>query len=293
VRKKCLRPLTAVAWMLVACASARAQAANGELRGEIKAEPGLTAWYRVTIDDPGRGATGKRAEMSADGSFVFRNLPYGSYYLRVATPDDQVIQQQVVIVGVATPRVIVQLQQAAQERPTGQVVSVQALRHPPSKKAFRAMAEAQKLSESGEYAEAAVQLELAIRESPWFAEAHTNLAAQRIRLRQNEEGLREANLAMSIAGPNARDLVNAAVAQDALQESGEAIALARRALQLEPASAKAHLLLGRLLAARRETLEEALLHLDRAAAETPVAKALAQRIRAWVSANRLGAANGF
>ena len=55
-----------------------------------------------------------------------------------------------------------------------------------------------------------------VKLSPEFAEAHTNLAAQYLRLGQYEQARGQSTLAMEIAGRNTRDLTNLATAVLAL-----------------------------------------------------------------------------
>jgi tetratricopeptide (TPR) repeat protein len=67
-------------------------------------------------------------------------------------------------------------------RPISGTISVRELQHPPSRKAYNAIVQAQKFSEAGDFAKAAGWLEKAIALSPDFADGHTNLGAQYIRL---------------------------------------------------------------------------------------------------------------
>jgi len=76
-------------------------------------------------------------------------------------------------------------------------------------------------------------LEKAIKLSPDFAEAHTNLAAQYMRLSEFEKAYEQARIGLEIAGPNIRDLTNLAAAEWALGRSIEALDHARAALHLD------------------------------------------------------------
>ena len=131
--------------------------------------------------------------------------------------------------------------------------------------------EAQKLSKAGRYQDAAIALEKAIKVSPTFAEAHTNLAVQYLRLGQLEKAREQAGLGMEIAGPNIRDLTNLAVAEWSLGRKTEALQFARAALRLDQRALGAHYVVGSLLVLNPNTLLEGLHHLELAAEKLPSA----------------------
>ena len=92
-------------------------------------------------------------------------------------------------------------------------ISLTQLRHPPSRKAFQAVASAQRFSQSGQTEKAVEELEKAIRISPEYADAYNNLAVQHMRMGRFEEAAGELTHAISIAGPNPMALSNLAYAQ--------------------------------------------------------------------------------
>jgi tetratricopeptide (TPR) repeat protein len=158
------------------------------------------------------------------------------------------------------------------ERPPSGPVSVTQLQHPPARKAFGAFMAAQRFSEAGQFEKAAAELEKAIRISPEYAEAYTNLAAQHARMGRYAEAIGDATRAMQLTKPNAIDLSNLAYAQYMLKRYGEAVESARTAVRLDPASDKAQYLLGTLLVMRRSTLREGVAHLQRALPSIPAAR---------------------
>ena len=85
---------------------------------------------------------------------------------------------------------------------------------------MHAFESALRLSSAGKYDDAASELEKAIRISPEFAEAHTNLAAQYFRMGRFEESMAESARAIQIGGPDPRNLCNLATAQARLQSIG-------------------------------------------------------------------------
>jgi tetratricopeptide (TPR) repeat protein len=278
VSNRYLRLLAAIGWLLLASVGGHAQG-NSTVKGEVSGiNPGSA--LSVTLEDWSRGGGWAfNSDASLSGGFEFRDVPYGSYRLKVRNGAGEVVKEEFVTVGSMTPPVSIRLPERRVARPTATRVSVTQLQHPPSRKAEKAALEARRLSASAHYAQAAEKLREAIADSPKFAEAHSNLAAQLMRQGHYEEGLRESARAMEIAGPTAVDLTNTAFALAGLGRTWEAEQSARAALRLDGGYNRAHLVLGQMLAARLESLAEALLHLDRAAEEFASAAALATHIR--------------
>jgi tetratricopeptide (TPR) repeat protein len=153
-------------------------------------------------------------------------------------------------------------------------ISVSQLRQPIQKSALRSFRASQKLFERGDYERAVHELKNAIAASPGYAEAYSSLAAVHIKMRLNGQALTEIAKALSIAGPNARDLSNMALAYFSLERYGDSADAARWALRLEPNYDPAHYVLGATLAKDRRTMPESLPHLERAARTLPSAKAV-------------------
>jgi tetratricopeptide (TPR) repeat protein len=145
------------------------------------------------------------------------------------------------------------------------------LLHRPSKAAIKAFTESQKYSEAGHYQDAASALERAIRLSPDFAEAHTNLAAQYLRLGQFEQSRDQSKLGMEIAGPNMHDLTNLATAEWALGRAADALGYAQAAIRLDQRAMGAHYIAGSLLILNPDTIREGIHHLEIAAEKFPTA----------------------
>ena len=131
---------------------------------------------------------------------------------------------------------------------------------------------AQKYSESKQPAKAVKELEKAVRISPEFAEAHTNLAANYLRLGHFEEAVKESNRAMEIASETVPNLCNRALAEWGLQRYEDAMRSAERALQLDGSARTAHFVLGSLLARDPKTRQEGIQHLERIASVNAAAK---------------------
>jgi protein O-GlcNAc transferase len=138
---------------------------------------------------------------------------------------------------------------------------------------------ARKLSDAGDYEKAAGQLEKAIRLSPGYADAWTNLGTLHIFLKRYEQALRELTHAGEISAPTAIILCNMAYADYALHRHAEGTRSAREALKLDPSYIQAHYLLGAFLVHDRCTLAEGIQHLEAAADAMPAARAELERAR--------------
>jgi tetratricopeptide (TPR) repeat protein len=287
VRNKCVRPCAVIGFLLLASVGGHAQK-NSTVRGELSGSYSGSEFY-VTLDEPApsRGWKGS-AEPSLGGRFEFQGVPYGAYRLRVVNGSGDIVREEFVTVTAGTSELNIWMPEARVERPAAGRVSMTQLRNPPTKKAVKAALEAERLSRAAKYDKAAEKLEEAIRESPYFAEAHSNLAAQRLRLKQYEEGLAETARAMEIAGPNPIDLTNSAYALWTFGDYSRALVAVREALRMDRSYARAHLVLGQMLAMWPANQAEALGHLDRAAEEFPSAAALAARVRAHLESERQG-----
>lgn len=205
------------------------------------------------------------ASMRSDNFFEFRNIVYGDYWLTISDAQGRILYRGMVSARSGGWQESIDLGPEKAKPLPGGPVSVGQLRRPPSRKAFGAFAAAQHLSENGQFQAAAQELEKAARLSPDWPDAHTNLAAQYIRLGRFEDAVREAGRAIELNKPNPVDLGNIAYAEAQLHRRDEAIDAARAGLRADANSAKLHYILGTLLAMDRRTLPEAVSHLELAA----------------------------
>ena len=225
-----------------------------------------------------------RSDLAFDGEFELRNIPSGDYLLLLTSLQGAVVQQEVVTVNPSTAHVEIHLTQPAKPASAPGTVSVTQLRNPPDRKAMQAFTAAQRFSAAGSTEKAAGELEKAIRISPEFAEAYTNLAVQHIRMHRYQDAIDESLRAIRIAGPNAMMLSNLAFAQIYLGRVEEALGSARAALRLDSGAAEAHMILGSILFGDPRTRAEAIPHLERAAESIPSARALLERAQQAMSA---------
>jgi tetratricopeptide (TPR) repeat protein len=219
-----------------------------------------------------------RADLSIDGSFMLRAVPRGDYLLRVLDEHGDAVKEEFVNIRDQQGSLDVDLPNLQRATPGGPV-SVRQLQHPPAQKAIAAAQEAARLGRAGKTGLAVEQLRKAIRISPEYGAAHSNLAAAYIRERNFSEARAEIEQALAITGPNALDLCNLAYLEAMEGRYGEAAESARAALRADPGWANAHYVLGTLLLRDRSTAEEGIRHLERAAETVPGARETLAQLR--------------
>jgi tetratricopeptide (TPR) repeat protein len=228
------------------------------------------------------------ADLRGRDYFEFRAVLAGQYWLSVIDTEGNVISQAMINTQTGSSAVSIDLPRHATSQPLSGPVSVRRLRQHPSHKAVQALMEAQRLAGRDDPAGAVEQPKKAIRLSPDYADAFTNLAAEHIRLGQYEQAIGEASQAMTIAGRDAIDLANMAFAQYMAHSFADARASAEAALGIEPASPKAHYILGVVLALDVHTAREALPHLELAAQTIPSARTNLTLLRQAVESAGMG-----
>ena len=278
---RCPRPLAALTAVVCLAISVRAQLNEvPNLKGEVRANtPVNYADYRIELEDLNRHGEIYRVDLRLDGDFELRHVLAGEYQLRVTGQHGDVIQQEFVTINAMLPTISVRLSLPRKTPSAPGTISMKQLRHPPNPKAIQSFAAAQRLAASGSPEKAVEELEKAVRISPEFADAYTNLAVQHIRMQHFDEAAGELARAIDIAGPDALRLSNLAYVQMNLGRVREALLSVRAALRLNSGYAQAHLILGSILASSRGTLSEAIPHLELAAETLPAAVPALARAR--------------
>lgn len=240
------------------------------LRGEIHSEtPAELSWLTVKIEEPTSRQNAEVTYVNVAGEFEFRNIPEGTYTLRVIDHRGNEVTSQPLSVGPANSITIVQLPAVPEARPTGETTSIARLQHRPSKRALDDGRKAQKFAESGDYGRAAIEWKKAVEADPDFSEAHGNLGAQYSRLGRAAEAVAEFERAIVLDPSTAQHQSNLAVALAQLGRLMEAELWARRAVQLEGSNALGHYVLGCILGANAAKLPEAIQQLQVASRQIP------------------------
>lgn len=260
--------LLAATWVVVSLSAQDTATVKGRLSAGSDQDPGA---FVIELTHLSTRQTIGHIEVGMSGEFTARHVPVGDYLARVTTLHGETVAQQFVTVGQMTSQMDLHLPEPPR-RPAGTTISLRELRNPPRRKAIDASLAAQRFSESGQYGKAAAELEKAVRISPDYAVAHSNLGAQYLRLQRYEEAAVEIRRALEIAGPNPNDLSNLAYAHLALERFDEAAAAAREALKLKKDAAAAHHVLGLTLVLQPATRGEGMAHLEEAAKTLTVSR---------------------
>jgi tetratricopeptide (TPR) repeat protein len=245
---------------------ASAQRPRGDFKVEIHGEMSNSGnGYSLHLVDRLNHMEVSREDPDGSGQASFRAVPAGEYSLVLRTASGEFVREEFVSIG-GTGQPVIHMnlpKKPERPRPAANRISVRQLQNPPSRSAFQAFVEAQKYSESEKYEQAAGALEKAIRISPDFADAYTNLGAQYIKLGQYEKAIQAANRAMEIGSPNIHDLSNRALAEWALGRQEDAMRSAQQAIHLDRANATtAHYVVGTFLAMNPATRDEGIRHLE-------------------------------
>lgn len=169
-------------------------------------------------------------------------------------------------------RVVSPMRLPAQGSSSAGTVSAKRLRHRAPKAAREAYEKAAKLARRKDVLKAAKELERAIGLDTDFAEAHGDLGVVYACLGRYPEAELELRRTIELIPEESLPRSNLAWVLLAMGRRAEAEGNVRRAIQLSPDNASAHLLIGRLLAEKPETLSEGLRHLEYAARTIPEAK---------------------
>jgi len=245
------------------CAAQEAMRVQGEIRSG-----GLADFSQLSVQLELSGGQTERSPINPSGAFEFRDVPSGTYTLRVTSRYGGGIASQLIHVSNPITTITISLPDQATE-PVGQTVSLWQLQHTPPKRALRAMAKALDLARKGAHQRAVAELEEAIALDPEFAAAHSNLGVQYALLGQNERAIAEFRCAAELNPSSAIFQSNLACVLIWMRQFQEAEKSARLAVRLDNSNPIAHYLLGILLAARPETRLSAVQHLKTAARQFP------------------------
>lgn len=218
-------------------------------------------------------------KLSQDGSLRFSDVPSGDYRLAILDGRGALVYEQMIVVSRRSLPTIVRLpDEQVQHSPPG-TVSILQLQHPVPQKAQRAFLASKKFMDAGDFERARVELKKALQISPYFAQALSNLTILDIRSGLYEQALAETVRAMEIAGPNARDLTNRALAEYSLERHADSMRSARSALHLDPNYHPAHYILGLVLARDSRTRAESVPHLEQASGTIPAARPILRAVQ--------------
>jgi Flp pilus assembly protein TadD len=153
----------------------------------------------------------------------------------------------------------------AQEKPTGETISVTQLQHKVPKAATKDFERAIKFSRAGEHEKAAAQLEAALRRDPEFASAENQIGAEYSYLGRWDEAENAFRRCTNIEPGSWMGHYNLALTLYSRGDLPGAEQSTRRALALSSENPRIRMLLGELLVLRDQTRAEGLTELRFAA----------------------------
>lgn len=256
------------------------QAPGASLSGRVEFMESPAELY-VELRELGTGLRSQKESVASDGTFHFRDLPAGSYQVRlVSALHNDILTEEFVDVNPFSGQLVLRLPRAAQTKPVSGLVSIRELQSRPRKKAFEAFIKAQHYSEASKPAEAIEQLRRAIELDPKWRDAHLNLGVELTRTGRFQEALAEMQEAVRIGPATAMVLTNYAAVLTTLRRPAEGEKIVRQAINLDPSCWRAHYLLGHILALQTGHDEEALEQLRTGAAQVPSGHIIAAQVLA-------------
>lgn len=268
--------------LLTATLNAQAPEQRFTLTGEIQSnDASQVGGFYVELYNSQDHTLAERVITGGDGRFHIYNATPGWYRIRVlAAPGaDPVVEEYRQIVPGNAP-IVLRLPARSSEKSPGGIISLRELKHPVKKQAFRCVAEAQRYTENNEPVKAAAKLEEALRIDPEYRDAHTNLGALYARAGRVEEARQHFLRALQIGPPDAIIYSDLSWSCLALRQVSEAEEFGRKAIALDAGNAKAHLVLGNVLAMQPGKDAEAVKQLQIAAPNEPNALILIECLRA-------------
>lgn len=252
--------------------------ASGYLAGRVEPQDSGSNLY-VEVRDTANYMIMQRESVSTDGTFHFRDVPSGSYEIRVVTAiHNETILQDFIEVNPLGAQIVLHLPDTEKARPISGVVSVRDLQSRVPKKAFQAFVKAQHYAETAKPAEAIGELRRAISIQPEWRDAHVNLGAELMKTGRYQEAVAELQEAIRIGPVTAMIYTNYAAALATVQRAADGEKAVREALRLDRTFSKAHYLLGHMLAMQSGREQEALEQLRAGAANVPFGHVVAAQV---------------
>jgi len=185
-----------------------------------------------------------QVDVGGDGQFDVRDVPFGTYRLRVLDQRGQNLKDSVVIVNGLNTNVAFDLNRPNSQRPGSGVVSLAKLKHKPVKAAVKAFSKAVSKTQMGDDTAAIALLEQAVELDPDYMEAHNNLGARYLMSGQPERAIQHFQRAAELDPGSAAVYSNLSLALGNTRDFAGAEQAARKALELNPAERRARYMLG-------------------------------------------------
>jgi len=248
------------------------------VRGEITSKDQALGSLTVQLA-PNGGGIGERAEVSSDGSFELHHATAGMYELSVMGVSGAILYDEQISIRGSNDYLSIRLPTVPKAVSSGKgTVSIRQLQHSVPVEAQRAFSKGQRAALKGDSAEAMEQFRTAVRIDPEFADAYSELGTLQASLGNLAEAAGQFQKAVDLVPDHRLALPNLCIVLANLKRYGEAGPMAVRALRIDPGNAKLHFIVAISLIAEQQDPDGALDHLQRAAAEIPLAHVVAAEL---------------
>lgn len=248
------------------------------IRGEVTSKDQRPGLLTVQLS-PNGNPMGERADVNPDGSFEFRHAAPGIYNLSVTDARGATLYDERVSLSSSNDYLSIRLPTEPKAGSSRQgTVSIRQLEHTVPAEAQKAYSRGQRAALKGDSQYAMDQFRVAFSIDPEFADAYNELGTLQASLGDWAEAGRQFQKAVELVPDHRLALPNLCVVLARLQRLGEAGPLAVRALRIDPSNTKLHFILALSLIAEKQDPDRALDHLQRAAAEIPMAHMVAAEL---------------
>jgi tetratricopeptide (TPR) repeat protein len=227
-----------------------------DFSGTIEPAEGVTA-----IELAGGSGVAYRADVDSSGYFRVNGIPEGEYRGRVAGPYGNRVEIVYIEVFHAMPLLVVRLPEARREAGNPGTISMAMLQHTIPGNARKEMDMALHAVKKNDEAGAVDHLRKALELDPEYMEAHNSLGIRYVTTGRSDLAVEEFQKALEMDPRNAIVHANLAAAYLGLKRGADAERAARRSVELNGASTRAHFVLGLSLLEQGKATPEAEMHL--------------------------------
>lgn len=246
-------------------------APNANVRGEVLGGRATGEVLVVELAPVGGGRAPIRAFVGPTGGYDFRDVPAGSYELRVLDGHGDVLCRELVNATDGINQFNVELPERQTANPAGGTVSINRLKHRPPKQAIKLLDKAETYHRKGQNDKAVEALEKAVEIDPELMEAQNSLACRYLEMKNRAKAIEHYRRALALDPSQSVLYVNLAVALVQDHRGAEAEVAARRAIDLDGTNERARYVLGMALYDRGAITPEALHLLHESSVQFPTA----------------------
>jgi tetratricopeptide (TPR) repeat protein len=248
------------------------------VRGQVLSDRPLGDAYIVELHPLSGSMNRQQTIASGTGDFHMSGVEVGDYRLIVTDHQGGVIYQQLLHIDKSGAPIEVRLPASSSAKAPAGTVTLASLRHNVPKQAVREYRAAVEARHRADGETAIAHLLKAVAIDPEFAAAHNDMAAQYLDGKRYDSALAELDKAEALDPASIAVQLNRAICLSRIGRFVEAETAARRAMQLDGASARSRYLLGLILINQRKFTREALDDLVESSEKYPEARLTAAQV---------------